>query len=559
MKKVVINIFTCLLMVLSFSSCNDQLKEDVYGSSATEPFLKGGDKNAFALVGAVYSELKWLPDHWCYWGLNTLTTDEAVCPVRNPSNHWGDSNFWYGLNTHEWDYTGTAFINVWYRCNAGAVLCNKVIKQLETYKSSMTEEAFNRYIAELKVTRCYYYYTLFDCFGRIPYTEQFSADYVPLSTPEETWEKLVACLKENAPYLPLANNPSKATNYGRATRGMAYTLLARLYLNAASYDVSAAKMAEYNVYNGCVAACDSVINSGVYSIEPDFFSNFAINNGGSDENIFTIIEDGTANDATSSYNMMNKLRITMLTLHYNHQQVWSLKTKPWNGFCAREDFMAKYKEGDFVNSTEGDYRGVCDATLGTKDTKRRGWFVGPVYNAAGDAVAKDENGTDVVITEKFYSGANYSVPATSVNDVSWNSGARCLKYEVDKTGTYTYCENDFVVFRYADVLYMKAEALLRGATNGDLATLLATADFQLMRTRVNRPAYTVGTLTLDEIYDERGREFAWEGVRRRDMIRFGKYDQSWQFKTNSDSYRKWFPIHKETLAAEPRWTQNPGY
>ena len=161
------------------------------------------------------------------------------------------------------------------------------------------------------------------------------------------------------------------------------------------------------------------------------------------------------------------------------------------------------------------------------------------------------------------------MPATSVNDVSWNSGARCLKYEVDKTGTYTYCENDFVVFRYADVLYMKAEALLRGATNGDLATLLATADFQLMRTRVNRPAYTVGTLTLDEIYDERGREFAWEGVRRRDMIRFGKYagvvSYNWPWKggvaagQDIDVKYNLFALPASDLNANQNLKQNPGY
>lgn len=106
---------------------------------------------------------------------------------------------------------------------------------------------------------------------------------------------------------------------------------------------------------------------------------------------------------------------------------------------------------------------------------------------------------------------------------------------------------------------MKAEAILRGGTAGSLPDLLNRADFQLIRTRANLTPYTVSTLTLDELYDERGREFAWENVRRRDMIRFDKYDQPWKFKTNSDSYRKWFPINNEILGSEPRWTQNAGY
>ena len=235
----------------------------------------------------------------------------------------------------------------------------------------------------------------------------------------------------------------------------------------------------------------------------------------------------------------------MLTLHYSHQQAWGLIEKPWNGFCATEDFIAKYQAGDV--------RGLCDAALGTKDTRRRGWFVGPVYVA--DTIARDENKNQVIITSAIYDGDG-TTPATTLSSVGWNSGARLLKYEVEKNSTVNkYCENDFVLFRYADVLYMKAEAIVR--LGGDLNALLASSDFQLMRTRVGLEPYT--TLTLDEIYDERGREFAWEGVRRRDMIRFDKYDQPWKFKTNSDSYRKWFPINNEILGSEPRWTQNAGY
>lgn len=107
---------------------------------------------------------------------------------------------------------------------------------------------------------------------------------------------------------------------------------------------------------------------------------------------------------------------------------------------------------------------------------------------------------------------------------------------------------------------MKAEAILRGGT-GSLSDLLDRADFQLIRTRANLTPYTVGTLTLDELYDERGREFAWENVRRRDMIRFGTFiNSTWQFKTiTGQTYRKWFPINEDILGSEPRWTQNDGY
>lgn len=556
MKTKFINVVlvgVLLFTSIAFSSCNDALIEEPFGNPTTEEMLQN-EENFILLVGQVYSEMKWLHDHWGYWGLNTLSADEAMCPLRNPGAHWSDSDYWQNLSTHEWDANGKAFKNVWETCNAGAVLCNKVLAQLESKKDDLDPALYDRFVAELKVVRAYYYYTLFDCFGRIPYSESFEIAYVPQSTPEEVWERLVSELEENTPKLPVANVPSKAANYGRVTQGLGNALLARLYLNAESYDVSATKLATYDVYNKCITACDRVIDSEVYQIEPNFFTNFAINNENSKENIFVIVENGNANFDYRDIpgKMANKLRITMLTLHYSHQQLWGLLEKPWNGFCAPEDFISKYAPEDV--------RGLCDASLGTNDTERRGWFVGPVYDKNGN-IAKDENGVDVVITSKIYSGADYAVPATSITDVSWNSGARLLKYEVEKNSTINkYCENDFVLFRYADVLYMKAEAILRGGT-GSLSDLLDRADFQLIRTRANLTPYTVGTLTLEELYNERGREFAWENVRRRDMIRFGTFiNSTWQFKTiTGQTYRKWFPINKEILGSEPRWTQNAGY
>lgn len=612
MKNKWIKILAGVLLIGSFPSCNDMLEEVPYGQLTTEQFLQDDPNNFDLIVGQVYANVKWLHDHWTYWGLNTLTTDEAICPVRQPSSHWADGNFWRELNTHNWTPEGKAFKYVWEYCNSGAVLCNKTLAQLETYKDLFDKETYDKYYAELVVVRSFYYYTLFDCFGKIPYSESYSPDFVPQSSPAEVWERLVIALEENAPKMPLATEPSKAYNYARATQGMAYTLLARLYLNAESYDVPADKLAQYDVYNKCVDACDKVIDSDVYHISTDYFSNFAIQNGNSEENIFVIDEDGSKNNASSGidFNPMNKLRITLLTLHYNHEQIWKMQIKPWNGFLGTTELLSKYDPNDVRGLGSEDH-----VTGGTRDANRRGWFVGPVYNEDNTAIAFDENNDRVIISPTLHGyddeykfsysstkalvqddvdllNAKFSpspllnvgdklsaVQATTYNaalnleyenerlytkeatvdNVSWNSGARCIKYEVDKTGTYMYCENDFVIFRYADVLYMKAEAILRGA-DGNLGELLALSDFQLMRTRVGLDPYTTGTLTLDEIYDERGREFVQEMVRRRDMIRFGTFTtETWGFVSNHGAYLKWFPIYYEVLTTEPRWEQNTGY
>ena len=553
MKKIAF--FICLSLVGLCTSCEDVLEEKVYGKPTAEEMLSN-QENVARVVGQAYADVKWLHDHWGYWGINTLSSDECINPVRIPGPDWDDNGYWRGFNDQSWTANDNSFDVVWNHSNTGAVLCNKILQQLEQeVEGSLDDSIYNRFVAELKCLRSYYYYTLFDSFGRIPYLESYSSENVPQSEPYEVWAKLVNTLEEIGPKLPKANQPSKAANYGRATHGMAYALLARLYLNAVSYGVTPQNAAEAGVeginsendfWSRCVKACDEVINSGVYKIEPDFFKNFAINNEGSEENIFVIVEDGNSKfdyrDVPGAE--CNKLRITMLTLNYKHQQAWDLVEKPWNGFAATPSFLDLYEY-------QVDRRGPCDSIKGTKDEGRWGWFLGPVYAKDSDSilVMEDKNNLPAVITSTV----------DSLEGASPNAGARLLKYEVAKGGINKYCDNDFVLFRYADVLYMKAEAMMRN--HEDISALLSDPDFQLIRTRAGVTPYNVATLTLDEMLDERGREFAWENIRRRDLIRYDRFSRgTWTHKPLRDKSRDWFPIPRKKIETSGGlWTQNDGY
>ena len=137
------------------------------------------------------------------------------------------------------------------------------------------------------------------------------------------------------------------------------------------------------------------------------------------------------------------------------------------------DFLSKYEYGK-------DWRGACDSTLGTHDRNKWGWFLGPIYAPNSDEVLKDSHGTSAIITDKI----------TSLETATHCDGARLTKYEVEKGGRTMYCENDFVLFRYADVLYMQYEAALRAGNSGKVEDLLNNPEFQRIRTRVNMPAYT---------------------------------------------------------------------
>ena len=191
MKKI---IFACIVTILALSSCEGMLDEVNYGNPTTKDMMSK-EENVALLVGQAYADVKWLHDHWGYWGVVTLTADEGICPIRMPDKDWADGNYWRNLNTHNWDVMGQAFRNIWNTTISGAVLCNKLISTLQNNKESMSDAVFAQYVGELEVMRSYYYYMLFDCFGRIPYQEEFEATTEPLMAPEKVWSRLVDCLE----------------------------------------------------------------------------------------------------------------------------------------------------------------------------------------------------------------------------------------------------------------------------------------------------------------------------------------------------------------------------
>ena len=571
MKKFIL-IITAVMSLMTFASCDAMLEEVNYGNPTIEEVMSNPE-NAVLLVGQAYADIKWLHDHWGYWGVASLTSDECLNPVRNPGNHWADGGYWTSLNTHTWTSKADSFKNIWNTTISGAVGCNKTLATLKSYEDVIDPTVYAEYTCELETLRSYYFFLLFDCFGRIPYIEEFKEEVKPLMEPVEVWANLVTVLERSALSLPKVTDGTRSQYYGRVTQGFAYALLARLYLNAESYGCSSDEVNKFladdmkingktDFYTKAAACCDKIINSGSYSIESNFFNNFKISNEGSKENIFVIVEDGSSKDARSNGSMSDKLRIGMLTGHYTMQDTWGLVEKPWNGFCARPTFIDRYNESDV--------RGPGNEGNGTNNEKQWGWFVGQIYDSKG-APAKDENGLNACITNTI----------KDLNDATWNDGARLAKYEYDKTGTYQYCENDFVLFRYADVLWMYEEAILRGASG--FSTLRNSDDFRRMLGRAF--AYSADDLdgqvaafynaypeaqlfTEQGILDERGRELAWENVRRRDLIRCGKFgDPTYvQYVTAKDKYREWFPIPYSVLEkavrdenGQPIWTQNEGY
>jgi len=134
-------------------------------------------------------------------------------------------------------------------------------------------------------------------------------------------------------------------------------------------------------------------------------------------------------------------------------------------------------------------------------------------------------------------------------------GLRVVKYLI-KPVTFNDAGTDWVFFRYADALLMKAEAHFRKGETGPALTIVN----QIRATDPNnRGATPLASITEKDILNERGRELYWEGWRRQDLIRFGVFTQAWEAKPASGVFRVMFPIPQRALDTNPNLVQTQGY
>ena len=486
-KKIIYQ-FTLLVCLVSCAN----VEEQIFDKIPEDQFPENEAQAALVLIQA-YKELLDLVDDNGWWFLAQETSsDELVFPVR--LTDWEDGGKWRVLHTHEWDNNTDAVNSMWSHMYEGVVAANRGLDDLAPFAE---EDAAKVTIAKLKTLRAFYYYLLIDNYGDVPLVLNFyEAEAQPSkSSKAEIYEQIVNDLKESVGFLPLS-----ALNIA-VSKGMAYTLLAKLYLNAEVYTGSANwAMAE--------AYCDSVINLGIYSLDANVLSPFVTNNDNSSEIIFAIPFDEV--DAQG-------FRLHMRTLHYLSDETFDMVVGPWNGCAATEDHYKLYSEGD----------------------ERLNYFlVGPQKTSGGQQLFDETAEADLVFTPEIPAlviDASYSLSQIRM------SGARIAKYEI-ASGADENLSNNFPLFRYADVLLMKAEAAIRNGGNGDM-------EVNMVRERAG--VDPLSGVTLDQLLDERGREMFCEGHRRQDLIRFGKFNDAWWEKPASSPDRNTFPIPQWAIDANP--------
>lgn len=457
------------------------------------------------------------------YALTEVTTDELVVPTRGTD--WGDNGVWRTLHAHTWGSTHPQVLAVWNDKNSAVLRASEIIHPLT--ETASTPSVTDEQIAQAKFTRAYNMWIVMDFFGQVPFREPTDEGSVipTVMQREEAYDMVVQDLTEAIAGLPASN--ATAADKSRAVKATAQFFLAKVKLNA-------------NVYKGAYGANDlqdvidlvDEIQAQGYALTDDYFGIFKGPN-------FTNTDVIWAVPAGAGNRMWNGL-------HY-HQAHTDNGGGGWNGFTTLAEFYEKFEGPDntnAINSGQEERRGYTQTLASTNATNQGfgyGFQVGQMYGFRdGAAVAlEDRAGNPLAFTKEL--------PGLVGNNEL--TGIRVLKYS-PANGAFT---SGVVMARFGDAHLMRAEAMFRlGNTAGALAEVN-----ELRAMRDNTPA--LATLTEQELLDERGRELYTEGWRRNDMIRFGAFDDAWQFKEANDGHTNLFPIPSAALLSNPNLVQNPGY
>jgi hypothetical protein len=533
------NIYKLFLMccaLLSVSACTD-LEEVLVGEvsnsfNGVEPdfgSFDGGGSGPSDAVSSAYNQLResGSANHGGYWSIQSVSSDEMA--VTQKGGDWYDGGIWIDIHRHTFNSTNGPINGTWGAQYAAIGACN----------TALADGLGDNETAQVRALRAFFYYRLLDLYGRVKIVTTPGAD-APQSSRADVFSfvesELLASLgiASVSASMDLSASPlgTAQTQY-RINQFAALGLLAKLYLNAEVYTgtpryAEAAAAAGYAIDNGGYILSDagySVPNAGKrpsVDSDPDELSGyaavFAPNNKNNPEIIWSI-----AYDNVSGGNM----NFASMSLHYASQFTWNLADQPWNGYSALEDFYNSYEDSD--------------------TRKTANFIVGP---------QKDYEGSDIL--DYAATDGNLAIVITpEINELEPNAsrtgGARLGKFSF-RQGQQANMDNDMPIIRLGDLYLIRAEGEARASGNWSMAL----TDVNTIRARAGVSQLS----SLDDVsfLAERGREMFMEVTRRQDLIRFGKFNDSWWEKPTSQAFRNVFPIPQEQIdASGGSLTQNTGY
>lgn len=503
-----------------------------------------------------------------------FSSDASMIPGRQ--GEWVDGGAWQNIFLHNFESSVSKYNDVWNNLYRVIGLANSSIDRLNKYLGEHPEYA--EYVYELRALRAVYYYYVMDLFGQVPLvvSSEVSANEVNQSNRSDVFKFVTSELAECIPHLSDSKSQNEGEYYGRITKAVAYMCMAKCAINAPVYTIDDTTPTSYSAFVGtdksgkataseeqgktvsemgkninitldgetrnawetAVYCADQIASLG-YRLQPSYADNFIVANQNSVENIWTRPND-CVNYKIDDYNIVR-------TLHYNHGG--AIGYQGWNGACSSKQQMLVYGYG----------------TANPDPRLKLNFYTDKDYmEETGKAVEDGATGKDLE-----YMPLAVKVDFTAADDphAMKCSGARMKKYEFDKSTTQQYSfNNDLVIWRYADVLLLKAEAEYRMGNKAEALTIVNE-----VRGRVAATPRT--ELTLNDILDERMLELAWEGVRRQDQIRFCTFTEptadrfkgvthnasAGDYNDDTQGYTMVYPIPYAVLNLNKKLGQNPGY
>ena len=514
-KRYFLYLFTLFLASCSLDETpRDQIPEEEAYTSADALFRNtvatlynyiGGNQDGQGLQGTCRG----------VYDLQTFGSDEAMLPTRG--GDWFDGGLWQAMYKHSWSAGHDLPKNAWLYLYKVITLCNLSLETLDSHQQ-LAGERYESWRAEVRAMRAMYYWYLIDLFGDVPLVSstKIEMNQVTRTPRAEVFRFCVNELEESIDRLGPFNSVREGDYYGRITIPVAYFILAKLLINSAVYTGST-DVAEY--YRKCVEYCNRLESWG-FELEDFMSNNFVVYNQYSKENIFVIPMDKNL----YSNQMQNLYR----SYHYRHAAAYGFTGE--NGTCATLSTLSVFGYPHHLDPR-------FDATF----------YYDNVYDLNYNVVL-DRTGQPLVYypeeVQLDLSGSPYVETA----------GARMRKYAVDKNAPKDgkLMDNDIVLFRFADVLLMRAEAKVRLGESGQ-------EDLDKVR---NRSYAELRQCTLENLLDERLLELCWEGWRRQDQIRFGRYKSLYDGPDavdERDGHTCVYPIPADVRALNHNLEQNPGY
>ncbi|MDY8138189.1 RagB/SusD family nutrient uptake outer membrane protein [Aquimarina sp. 2201CG5-10] len=500
------------------------IDEEFYSDPASyEQAIAGvyGNLSLTGLTGPTSSNIGGLDAGTSQYGrgimnMQIFTTDEIVWTYIND-----ESGFIDDLQTSTWTGANTIIRGFFSRAMFSVALSNEFLRQTTDAKldsRGVTGELRTEiasYRAEARLLRALAYYHLMDSYGRAPfYTENDPVGN--LQGPEFNRSELFEFIESELTAIESELADPRQNEYGRADKGVAWAILAKMYLNAQVY-------IDQDRYSDCITYCERIINGG-YTLANNYKDLFRGDNDinqAANEIIFPLVADGQFVQNFGPTTVMTNGAVG--SIEQNGANL-GVSAGGWGGAIRiAPQFSEKFDGTDFDND---------DRNTIIKEERT------PEITNITDP------GTGFVL-EKFTNVTTTGETGTDPNN--------------------TFSDVDFPLFRLADIYLMYAEASLRGG-GGNAGTALGYIND--LRNRSNAATITSGDLTLDFIIDERARELYWEGHRRQDLIRFGLFSggaYNWALKGNSQNgisipgFRDLFPVPDAARAANPNLGQNPGY